>query len=86
MQTIDSTILNDVISLKTTKGIEFINPAEIVYFGIKNRDVKVFLIDGNTGITLHSLKELETLLERFPFYRCHARYLINMGYPIISRK
>ena len=78
MQTIDTHVLNDVISLKTTKGIEFIYPAEILYFGIENRDVKIFLMDGNAGITLHSLKELEIILESFHFFRCHAKHLINL--------
>lgn len=78
MQIIHSNVLNDLIGLKTTKGIEFINPAEILYFGIENRDVKIFLKDGNNGIILHSLKELEILLEHAHFYRCHARFLINL--------
>ncbi len=80
MQTIDSTILKDVISIKTTKGIEFIHHAEILYFGIENRDVKIFHLDGNTGISLHSLQELEKLLELYHFYRCHAKHLINLAH------
>jgi hypothetical protein len=70
----------DTLSFRTTKGFEFINPAEILYFSIENNEVKLFLMDGNTSITLHTLKELEVILEPFHFYRCHARYLINLAH------
>jgi DNA-binding LytR/AlgR family response regulator len=70
----------DTLSFRTTKGFELINPAEILYFSIENNEVKLFLMDGNTSITLHTLKELEVMLEPFHFYRCHARYLINLAH------
>ena len=68
----------DTLSLKTTKGIEIINPADVLYFSIENQEAILYLLDGNTRITQHTLKELEILLEPFHFYRCHAKYLINL--------
>ena len=70
----------DTLSFRTNKGFELINPTRILYFSIENHEVKLFLMDGNTGITLHTLKELEVMLEPFHFYRCHARYLINLAH------
>ena len=70
----------DTLSLKTTKGIEIINPADVLYFSIENQEAILYLLDGSTRITQHTLKELEALLEPFRFFRCHARYLINMAH------
>ena len=70
----------DSLSLKTTKGIEIINPAEILYFSIEKQEAILYLMDGDTRTILHTLKELEALLEPFRFFRCHARYLINMAH------
>ena len=68
----------DTLSLKTTKGIEIINPADVLYFSIENQEAILYLLDGGTRITQHTLKELEILLEPFHFYRCHAKFLINL--------
>lgn len=78
MQTMNLFAKHEPLSLRTAKGLEFINPAGILYFSIEKHEVILYLLDGDTRITLHTLKELEALFELYNFYCCHARYLINM--------
>jgi len=80
MQPILSLKIPDTLSLKTTKGIEIINPADVLYFSIENHDVKLYSTNEETGIILHTLKELEELFTPYNFYRCHARFLINLAH------
>jgi len=80
MQPILSLKIPDTLSLKTTKGIEIINPADVLYFSIENHDVKLHSTNEDTGIILHTLKELEDLFTPYNFFRCHARFLINLAH------
>ena len=80
MQPILSLKIPDTMSLKTTKGIEIINPADVLYFSIESHDVKLHSTNEDTGIILHTLKELEDLFTPYNFYRCHARFLINLAH------
>ena len=70
----------DTLSLKTTKGIEIINPADVLYFSIENHEVNMYLAIGDASVILHPLKELEALFAPYNFYRCHARFLINLAH------
>ena len=70
----------DTLSLKTTKDIEIINPADVLYFSIENHEVNMYLAIGDASVILHPLKELEALFAPYNFYRCHARFLINLAH------
>jgi DNA-binding LytR/AlgR family response regulator len=70
--------LSTMVSLKTTKGIEFFSAQNIIYFFIENREVKTLLHDGQIVKVFHSLAELQTIVSMFHFHRCHAKCLINL--------
>jgi two-component system LytT family response regulator len=70
----------DTLSLKTTSGIAMIIPADVLYFSIENHEVKLYSTNGDASIILHSMKELEAIFEPYNFYRCHARFLINLAH------
>lgn len=80
MKPIEPLLLDDTISLKTANGIEILHSSDIIYCCIKNREVVIVLLNGQTKRVLHSLTELEGIFTPFHFYRCHAKNLINIAH------
>jgi len=67
-----------IISIKTTDGIELIKPQDILYCRIEDDKVILKLTSSETIETKQSLKELEPRLSLYFFYRCHANCLVNL--------
>lgn len=80
MKSIKPNPFEDKIGLKTFNGIEIFCIADIIYCFIQNREVQLLLMSGQTIKLYHSLKELESFLTPFHFFRCHAKTLINAGH------
>ena len=68
----------NIIMVKSSKALHLLDPKEIVYCKIENESVSIKLLSDEKIITYNSLKELELKLINHSFYRCHAKYLINL--------
>lgn len=72
--------LSNHLLLKTPSSIDLIEPEEILYCLVHNRDVTIKLTSQRSSRILHSLKDLETILPSESFYRCHKKAIIHLRY------
>lgn len=71
---------NDVkqIALPTQKGISYINLNDIIFCKADDIYVNIYLSNNKKYFVSRQLKELEALLEKEKFYRCHKSYIVNL--------
>ena len=65
------------ITISTTDGYEFIKVADILRMEADGAYTQIFLKNGTKLITSRLLKEYESLLLDYAFYRVHHSHLIN---------
>lgn len=72
---------NDLISVKTARGIEFILYNEIIFIKADLRYSQIYVKDQPNPVKVYSpMNSLERILPGDLFYRCHRSYLINMKF------
>jgi two-component system LytT family response regulator len=71
------------IALPVINGLEFIEATDVLKIRGENVYSTFFLTNGKKIVTTLTLKEVETLLQRFGFFRVHKSFVINLKY--ISR-
>jgi two-component system, LytTR family, response regulator len=70
----------DKITLATTEGIEFIPVKNILRIESSSNYSKLFFTDGKQKTVTRLLKDFETMLLPYRFYRIHNSHLINLNY------
>jgi two-component system LytT family response regulator len=65
------------ITISTNEGYEFIRVADISRMEADGAYTKIFLVNGTKFLTSRLLKEYESLLLDYAFYRVHHSHLIN---------
>ncbi len=76
----DSKSQEDKITLSTSEGIEFIPVKNILRIESSSNYSKIFFTDGKQKTVTRLLKDFETMLLRYRFYRIHNSHLINLNY------
>jgi two-component system, LytTR family, response regulator len=72
---------NDLISVKTARGIEFLLYNEIIFIRADLRYSLIYIRDQEHPVKVYSsINSLERILPGDLFYRCHRSYLINMKF------
>jgi two-component system, LytTR family, response regulator len=66
------------IKLNTYEGINFVDPANIVYCSADSSYCKVHIKDESSIMVSKTLGDIESLLDPTQFIRVHASYLINI--------
>lgn len=66
------------ITLATSEGLEFIRVSQIVYCEAQGSYTNFFLTNRHSLMVSKNLKEYESLLKGYPFFRIHQSYLINL--------
>jgi two-component system LytT family response regulator len=74
--------LNNVhkIPFPVMKGIEFINPDDIVYIEGDNNYSNIHMKNGNKLVISKTLAYVEPKLSDYPFLRIHKSHIINLKY------
>ena len=72
-----------LISIKTRRNVQLINPDEIICCILNCKKVDIVLISNECIKTMHNLKTISDKLQRFRFLRCHAKFLINLDHRLI---
>jgi DNA-binding LytR/AlgR family response regulator len=67
------------IEVHTRGGKHIIIISDVIYCQSKGRYASICLSDGNSIEVLQNLKQLAELFPLSLFFRCHAKYLINMS-------
>lgn len=67
------------ISLSTSKGLIFLKTEDILYCKGDGAYTYFFLKNGERITTSKNLKEYESKLEKYNFFRSHKSYLVNLG-------
>lgn len=70
---------NNVISLKSSDGIQFINKNNIIYFYIENRKIYVQLMNIKMQVYSTSLVQLQSNLGN-SFYKVNDYCLVNLNH------
>ena len=76
----DSKSQEDKITLSTYEGIEFIPVKNILRIESSSNYSKIFFTDGKQKTVTRLLKDFETMLLPYRFYRIHNSHLINLNY------
>ncbi len=66
------------IALSTNESIEFVFPEEIICCSSESNYTRIFLINGRKKLISKTLKEVESWLSPFAFYRAHNSHLVNL--------
>ena len=72
--------------IKTLKGARIVETQNIIFCEASGKNTKIFLNENIVSdtdaffIATKILKEIEELLPKSDFYRCHKSYLINFHY------
>ena len=66
------------IALATKESIEFVSPDEIVACTSDSNYTIVFLIDGKKHLISRTLKDFESMLLPYNFFRPHNSHLVNL--------
>lgn len=67
------------LTLSTSKGLQFLNVDDIIYCKGDGAYTYFFLKNGQRITTSKNLKEYETKLKDYNFFRSHKSYLINLS-------
>jgi len=67
------------LAVQTDEKVIFIDPNEIVYANREGRDVLIRTND-EIYLTKYTLQVLEEKLEKYPFFRTHRSYLVNLDF------
>lgn len=70
----------DRIIVTTVEGMEFIPVKNILHIESNANYSKIFLTEGKTILVTRLLKEFESMLQPYQFYRVHNSHLINLKY------
>jgi two-component system LytT family response regulator len=70
------------ILVKTWKGIQKINPAEILLVKADLQGIIIELTNNRQCECPQSLTEINAHLEKYSFFRIHRKFLINMDYVV----
>jgi len=71
---------NDIIAIKTSKGMRFIKMQEILCCVAQGRYTKIFTTGGHVFLLTRVLKEIEDSLPYEDFFRTHKSFLINLNH------
>ncbi|MFN8321914.1 MAG: LytTR family DNA-binding domain-containing protein [Chitinophagales bacterium] len=66
------------IALPYNGGVNFIDTADVVYLKADNVYTDIFLLNGSSLTVSKPLKELDNVLPKPQFFRCHRSYLVNL--------
>ncbi|MFV9510133.1 LytR/AlgR family response regulator transcription factor [Tepidibacillus sp. LV47] len=67
------------LAVQTDERVIFLDPNEIVYAYREGRDVRIKTVK-DTYLTKFTLQVLEEKLKKYPFFRTHRSYLVNLDY------
>lgn len=70
---------NNKIGLPTSRGIVFVNPDYIIYCEADNNYTTMHLSSGSSESISRTLKDVESVLVDYNFFRIHKSYLINFA-------
>lgn len=70
----------DKLAFPTVEGLEFVPIQKIIRCESDEGYTDIFLNDNTRVCTTRKLKELEELLEDYPFFRTHRSFLINLDF------
>ena len=68
---------NYKLAIPSSDGLIFINIKEIIYCEALSNYTKIHMKDGKFYLVSKTLKEYETLLSNYSFFRIHHAYIIN---------
>jgi two-component system LytT family response regulator len=68
------------IAVPTGDGLEFLPIKNILRLESNSNYSKIFLVDGRHMVVTRLLKDFESLLEPYQFYRIHHSHLVNLKY------
>ncbi len=68
------------IALPYNGGVNFIDTTDIIYLKADNVYTDIFLQNSSSLTVSKPLKELESILPKPQFFRCHRSYLINVRF------
>lgn len=71
---------DDKIAVPTGEGMEFIQIKNIVHIESSSNYSKIFLTEGKSMLVTKLLKDFESILLPYKFYRVHNSHLINLAY------
>lgn len=74
----DSKSQEDRIAVPTGDGLEFLPIKNILRLESSSNYSKIFLTDGKNMVVTRLLKDFESLLEPYQFYRVHHSHLVNL--------
>ena len=69
---------NHKIALSTLEGLLFVNVSDIIYCESSGPYTKFILKQADRIVTSRHLKEYETMLSGYDFFRIHKSYLVNL--------
>ena len=69
----------DKLAIASREGFQVVNVADIVYLKGDGAYSEVYLVSGKKIVSSKHLKELQEMLPRDTFFRCHKSYLINLN-------
>lgn len=69
----------DKVALPTIEGLQLIPVENIIYCESDDNYTRFFLKDKRKLLVTRSLKDVEEMLEHYPFIRVHRSYVINMN-------
>lgn len=67
------------LGIENEDGVIYLDPNDILYIQSEEKQVKI-ITKSNTFFTKKTLKDLESKLTPFYFFRIHKSYLINLNY------
>jgi two-component system LytT family response regulator len=68
------------LAFPTYDKIEFIKPSEILRCESSSNMTIVYMVDGSDLVVARPLKDYESILEPYGFFRIHKSHLINLSY------
>ncbi len=81
LQVLRQNLLNDhknkKLALPNSKGFDFVNVQDVIWLESDGNFTKVYLADKVFHVT-SLLKQMETTLEPFGFFRIHHKYMVNL--------
>lgn len=70
----------DKIAIPTGDGLEFLSIGSMLRLESNSNYSKIFLVDGRTIVVTRLLKDFESLLQPYRFFRVHHSHLVNLQY------
>ncbi|MDQ3016884.1 MAG: LytTR family DNA-binding domain-containing protein, partial [Bacteroidota bacterium] len=68
------------LAISTSEGVFFYLPSEIIHCEGESNYTRFFLEGGKTLMVSHTLKDYESILQDYGFFRVHKSHLVNMKY------